>query len=453
MPKVTFASQSSRSADNIAFSPERLLNLYPEFGPEGAKGIMLLRSVLGQTSFANLGTNTLRAMGEVNGVLYAVGGGNLYSISSGGTTSSLGAVSDDTVTTISGNGTNVTVCAGGNYYVWDGATMSEPGSGRFSSEGTVSFMDQYTIISQQSGQEFEWTTLADPATRVASQYATNESANDDTLRVLADRRELWFFGEQSTEVWYNTGQGGVNAFARLNGGALETGVLAANLAVKADAGIFFIGDDKVAYLASGLQLQPISTPAVNQAIDDSTPTHCFYYEDRGHRFFCIRFSDRPAWCYDASTGLWHERSTGVNHGAWEVIATAKAFGKWYHATSTGVIYEASRTNADVSHALRRTAISRNLYLEGNQFTVAELEFLMRLGDHTLGRDATLMLKVSRDGGRTFGSEMTLSAGGLGEFETRVIKRALGRGRQFCVDVSMTDADEITLYSDANVRVT
>lgn len=453
MTKVTFVSQSSRADDAVAFSPERLINLYPETAPEAAKGALLLRSELGQVAFAELGIGALRAMSTVNGVIYAVGSGKLFSVSSGGTVSMLAVLEDDPVTTIDGNGTDVVITANGNYYVWDGAAISQPGGGAFDNEGTVSFIDQRTIITEKDGARFEWTDVADAKSRDALNVASNESKNDNTLRVLADRRELWFFGGESIEIWYNTGQGGPDAFERINGGALETGALAAPLMVKMDYGIFFIGDDKIAYMTQGLGISPISTPAVNQSIEASTPTHCFYYEDQGHKFFAIRFSDRPAWIYDQSTGLWHERSTGVNHAPWDALATTKAFGKWFVGTATGSIREMSRVNTDVGTPLKRTAVSRSLYLDGEQFSVSELEFLARIGESDIGRDAEVIARFSEDGGRTWSLEDTRSLGDIGDRTRYAVYRALGRYRDFVVEFSITDAADISMYSDANVKVT
>lgn len=452
MTKLTFVSQSSRVEDAAGYSSERLINCYGEMGPQGAKGPLLIRSVLGRASFADTSTPVFRAMEYLNGKIYAAGGGRLWSIDSAGTVSNLEAIADDAVTTISSNGTDITVCAGKNYYLWDGTTISQPGSGRFSDEGTVEHLDHYTIITESDGDEFEWTTLNDASTRDATYFATNESHNDDTLRVMVHRLYAYFLGEERTEIWYNSGESGADAFKRLSGGVLDTGLLAANLVTKTETGLFLVGNDKIAYLLQGGEFRAISTPPVNYDIDANDPTHCFYYEDRGHRFCCIRWDDRPAWVYDMSTGLWHERSTGVAEGAWDVIATAGAFGKWYCANSSGVIYEFSRVNTDVTDPLMRRMVSRNIDLGGVQFSVAELELLGNFGDTALGQDVQIMFKLSGDSGRTWGPEIMLPAGDTGDYALRVVLRALGTYRNFAVQVTITDADDINIYSQANVRI-
>ena len=450
--RVTFVTQSSRAADNVAFSPERLLNVYPESAPEGAKGVLLLRSQLGTQLVVDLEIGALRAIIELNDIVYAVGSSKLFSINSNGDISELGDVDDDPLTTMSSHGDNITITANGNYYVWDGSALTEPTGGAFPFSGSVTYIDQRSILSQLDGDQFQWTDISNPKSLDPLNFATNESRNDKTLRALADRREVWFFGTQSIEIWYNTGQGGADAFARINGGALDTGCLGTLLSVKMDEGIFFIGDDRIAYITSGLGIRQISTPAVEQALEASIPTHCFYFEDRGHKFFAIRFDDRPAWVFDLATGLWHERSSGVSHGPWDVITTVKAFGVWFAGTSRGQILRMGRFNEDFNGPLRRTAVSRSLYMNGNQFSVSELEFLGRIGESDLGRDAEVMARFSKDGGRTWSLEEKRSLGDIGNRTRYAVYRALGTYRDFSVEFSITDPADISMYSSANVRI-
>lgn len=451
MPKLPFITQSSRSADDIGYSTARLINVYPEVGPQDGKGPVLLRSVLGRSAFADTSTPVLRAMEYLNGNIYIVTGGRLFSIAEGGNVTNLAAIADDVITTISSNGIYITVVAGGIYYVWDGVTLTTPGSGRISSVGTVGHLDHYTLMTELDGDEHEWTTLADPTSRNSLYFATNEANNDNTLRVITDRLYAWYFGTESTEVWYNTGQSGADALARLSGGAMETGLLAANLLAKTESGLFLIGDDKIAYITVDSQMQPISTPAVNEAIEGETPSHCFYYEDRGHRFCVVRFTNRPAWVYDIATGLWHERSTGVGLGAWDVVSACRAWNKYYCGTTQGVVYLMDRSNTDVTCPLKRYMISSSLDMAGDQFSVAELELLGEYGSST--SEANIVFRISSDGGRSFGSEITRSAGTQGEYLTRVVLRALGRYRNFVIEVTITDATDINIYSQMNVKVT
>jgi len=452
MAKVILASQSSRDSSNVAANPERLINMIAERMNQGSKTTMTLRSVPGQISFADTETVLLRDMKTVNGVLYVAAAGNLFSVGSSGAVTLLGSITDDENTIIDGNGASVTISAGGNYYVWDGTTLSQPAGGLLTSIGSVGFSGQYTILTELGGNRFEWTALADPETRDGLNFATCESNNDDVIRVIPHMNYIWLFNQESTEIWYNTGAAGANAFAPLAGGTSDIGIKSAKLAVRFDGGIFFVGNDGVTYLSSGAGLSPISTPAVETATAEKTPTHCYYYEYRGHKICVIRFSDRPAWCYDFTTSLWHERSSGVEHNEWESIGVVFAYSKWLSATNIGKIYE-MKGNTDVSAPLRRTIVSRSFYSAGNRFTAAEFEVLGRFGEQeiTTGgviREPIIMARFSKDGGRTWSGEKTRGIGKVGERFKRPIWRGLGQFRDFVAEVSMTDDVDVSLYSEA-----
>lgn len=448
MAKVILASQSSQDTSNTAANPERVLNMLAERMNQGSKTQLTLRAVPGQVTFGDTGTILLRDIKTVNGVLYAVAAGQLFSIDSIGGASTLGTVADDVDTIIDGNGSTVTITAGGNYYVWDGSTLSQPSGGLLTSFGSVGFSGLYTILTEESGNRFEWTELAAPETLNALHFATCESNNDDVLRVVPHMNYIWLFNAESTEIWYNTGAAGANAFAPLAGGTSDIGLKSKKLAVRFDAGIFFIGNDDVAYLAGGEGLRPVSSPGVETSIAENTPSHCYYYEHRGHKICVLRFSDRPAWCYDFSTGLWHERSSGVNHEAWESVGSTYAYSKWLTGVDAGKIYEMTGTT-DIDGPLRRTIISRPFYM-GQRFTAAEFELFGRFGDSAFSRSPEVMVQFSKDGGRTWGGEKTRKTGKLGERNKRVRFNGLGSFFDFSVKVSITDDVDISIYAEANL---
>ena len=57
---------------------------------------------------------------------------------------------------------------------------------------------------------------------------------------------------------------------------------------------------------------------------------------------------------------------------------------------------------------------------------------------TPGWDPQIMLRISNDGGKTWGNEHWRSAGKLGEYRKRVIWNRLGQGRRRVLEVVMTD---------------
>ena len=68
-------------------------------------------------------------------------------------------------------------------------------------------------------------------------------------------------------------------------------------------------------------------------------------------------------------------------------------------------------------------------------------------DATTGvEDPQVMLRVSRDGGRTFGNERWVPLGKMGEYYARVILRRLGSARDFVIQITVTDPVKFVLAS-------
>lgn len=218
-------------------------------------------------------------------------------------------------------------------------------------------------------------------------------------------------------------------------------------------GIFFVANDGAAYILSGSGIQPVSTPAVQSDIAEGNPTSASYYEDRGHKFCVVRFSNRPAWVYDLTTQLWHRRQSGVETAAWGIQRMATAYGKWIGVDDFGVVVEMQRTNSDRGMPLKRIMRGKPLYMDGRKFSVAEFEALCSMGESNIGRDAEIMLRWSRDGSQTWEGTQTASIGDLGDYDKQARFYGLGRGEIFTPELSCTEVSDVVFYSDANVRVT
>lgn len=448
--KVQWATQSAQRSDDLANTSERLVNCYPEPAAEGSKAGVTIRSVLGLESLYAPSSLVGRAMASVNGDFYVAASGALRKVTSAGVPSVLGTINDDPNTFISSNGANVTVAAGGTYYVWNGSTLTTPGGGRITDVGSVEFHDGYTLLTDRVSGEFEWTELGTPATRNALNFADAESSDDKLRRVAINGREVWLFGERSSEVWRNTGLQGADAFAR--SAAVDRGILGATLTAKIAEVQVVVGDDGVVYEIAGFRFGPISTPPVENAIADSTPTHVCAYEERGRKFAVVRFSDRPAWVFDLSARRWHERASTVYLAAWEIIATARLGKVWYGLNGDGTLYRLVRSNMDGAEPLARILQTRPFDFERETFSVDELELLAEVGTSDLGRAARVALQVSRDGGVTWEPEMWRSLGSLGQYRKMVQWHALGAADEMAFRFTVTDPADINLYSQGKVEV-
>ena len=207
--------------------------------------------------------------------------------------------------------------------------------------------------------------------------------------------------------------------------------------------MFLIGSDGIAYVAAGIEWRAVSTPAVHTAIRDGQPTHCLYWEERGHKFCSIVFRDRPAWVYDLTTGEWWERAEGPAKAPWRATHSAYMGGQWLVGATDGQFYTLSDAVRDDGAALYREATSVAAYFEGRWFRVAALEFQLGLGFDPV----SIMLEIGD--GVTFGPVMAKSFS-PGQIGGRAIFRALGAHRTAVARLSITDPVEVPIYADANL---
>lgn len=468
---------SARKETNRGAHSARLINCYRQPVPSGGMTGAVLNSVLGTEAFASTGGLFFKAFGEFKNSLYAVFDGTLYKIDANGTVTTVGSVSSGQ-TSLSSNTNSLTIAANGLYYVVTGLTLTNVPGVAFTSIGSVGFLDQYTLLTERNGRRWAWSDLADPSTLPALNFATAESSDDDLIRVATINGRVVLFKEEGREVWYNTGQSGADAFTRLAGGVKSTGLKGYNLLTQTEDALFFIGNDNIARItAGGVEAVKFSYPPVDEAIGNGDPTDCFFYEDQGQKHVVVRFSDRPSWVLDLATAEWHERAETPQHEPWSVRGTTRLNGSWYGCNESGDIWRLTRNNADVSGELRRTAVSETFYSperssldlleifarvgysELTQTAVPALasgDSLLDVGDGVglqvgpsfdVPRDAQMWIRLSRNGGDTWGPEKWRSLGTSGDHDRRMTWRAQGQFRQLTIEANVTEPAEIPLYAD------
>lgn len=441
--KVEFVGQSARDADFTIANTSRLVNCYREPIVSGGRSAYAVKSVLGLAEFSSLPGVFVRDMATVSGKLFAVGAGALYEIGSTGGVTNRGAITDDADTTMAGNNGDVTIVADGDYWHWDGTTLTNPTPGAFSNFGAVEYIGNYTVLTEASGRRFQWSDLADATTLPGLNFSTADGKDDNLVRPFAINGLLYLFKETSFEVWYITGQSGANAFARQAGGVQDIGLKGKRLICRIPGSAFFVGSDGRAHLISG-GIQPVSTPPVETAIQQGEAERCFAYEDEGHTFCVVTFRDRPAWVYDVSTGEWHERAED-DLQPWSASCAVKFQGYWYAGRDDGSILQFARVNTDRGADLIREATSRTLEQDGQRITIQQLELFPRQGF----ADGTITLSISRDGGATWSAPKARTST-LGNYATRMIWRSLGQARMFTAKVRWTDAHDVSILAEGRI---
>lgn len=364
------------------------------------------------------------------------------------------------------------------------------------SGGTSSALDNYVVFSENIGGEFGITALGDLSSIDPLDVATAEGWPDDCVGVLADHREVWLFGTETTEVWSDTGAA-FFPFERVPGGFIEQGCAAKHSPAKIDNSVFWLGRDRngqgVIYRANSYIPVRISTHAIefainNQGIDISDAIG-FAYQEEGGYFYQISFPGLDqTWTYDVSagpSGAWHQRAHKGNSGTLHRHrANCHALFYGDHLVgdhSNGKIYRMSlNLNDDDGIEIYRERAWEIVdpAVTNQRVRIDRVDVTAITGDGgsvvgsgaatvdssiTVDSDLTvdsdggniaipplMWLQISKDSGRTWGYERFQSLGVLGARKTQARWRRGGSGRNIVFRVATTMRSRVSWVA-ANVQ--
>jgi hypothetical protein len=362
----------------------------------------------------------------------------------------------------------------------------------------VGFLDGYFVFNEPNSQRL-WVTESYNGTAIDSlAFASAEGSPDDLVTLIVDHREVWLFGVNTVEVWYNAGTPDF-PLARIQGAFNEIGCLAAYSVAKLDNGLFWLGRDArgngVVYRSKGYSGERVSTHAVEwqiQQYTDLSDAVAYTYQQDGHSFYVLNFpTANTTWVYDVATGLWHERAGWENNQftrhrgncqmnfsneivigdyvsgflfAYDptVYTEAGTVQKWlrsWRALPTGE----NNLKRTTQHSLQLdcetgVGLNSNDYgLLGTTYLITEdfKNIITEDGDFLVsslnlpapGIVPQVMLRWSDDGGHTWSNEHWKSMGRIGQFGYRTIWRRLGmtlKIRDRVYEISGTDPVKIAI---------
>jgi len=362
----------------------------------------------------------------------------------------------------------------------------------------VGFLDGYFVYNEPNSQRL-WVTESYNGQSIDSlAFASAEGSPDDLVTLIVDHREVWLFGVNTVEVWYNAGTPDF-PLARIQGAFNEIGCLAAYSVAKLDNGLFWLGRDArgngVVYRSKGYSGERVSTHAVEwqiQQYNDLSDAVAYTYQQDGHSFYVLNFpTANTTWVYDVATQLWHERAGWENNQftrhrgqcqmnfnkeivigdyvsglifAYDsrVYTEAGTIQKWlrsWRALPTGQ-NDLKRTT---QHSLQLdcetgVGLNSNDYgLLGTTYLITENveNIITEDGDFLVsslnlpapGIVPQVMLRWSDDGGHTWSNEHWKSMGRIGQFGYRTIWRRLGmtmKIRDRVYEISGTDPVKIAI---------
>ncbi len=266
-------------------------------------------------------------------------------------------------------------------------------------------------------------------TIAALDFATFEQRAGKGVRVIEDNGELIGLCSSWLEFWRDTGNADF-PFEPI--GFKSRGCKAGNAVIKCDQTVMFPGDDNNIHRIDNYNPKIISTPEVSRLIEsDASASSMFGFAwDRGGHSFANWTGTNWSRCYDAATQTWHKRES-YGYNTWRARFSVRAFGKTLFGDSlTGKIgYSDRDTYTEFGAPIVWKVISPPLHVFPNGAILDAVHFDLATGYGTLsgqGSDPLVMLRVSTDGGNTFGQYRELELGVTGDYKARVTARRLGR---------------------------
>lgn len=450
MPEIPLPSHFYQAA-SLPLSAQRLVNLYPEIAPPEAKSKFGLYGTSGFTEFAELPGGPVRGMGVLNNFLYAVSGNTLHLIDSGGSSTAItgNILGADQLDFSPGRTEMVILSSQEGWVVNTSLILTKITDADFQVSSSVTHMDSYWIYSVANSRTFFISELNNALAYNALFTADKEGAPDKIRAVFRDHRELWVFGEETTEVWYNSGDLDF-PFTRISGAFVERGCLAAKSVAADDNTLFFLGDDKIVYKIANYTPVRISTHAIEENLRTQSNLEGafgFIYTERGHKFYALRF-DNICFEYNIASGRWHERES-FNLPTWRANAFAHVYNKNLVGDSqSGKIYELDPDVFDEDGAtVQRIAAFPPVGDDVPRISNTRLQIVFESGVGLTtgqGSDPQAMLRWSDDGGKTWSNEHWATIGKRGRYLTRVLWRRLGRFRSRVFEVTISDPVKIAM---------
>lgn len=180
---------------------------------------------------------------------------------------------------------------------------------------TVRYFDGYFVLNAQGTRLFFLSGINDGTQYSGLDFATASAGSDLLVAVEIWHEQLLLYCERHTEVWWDAGVVAF-PFQRYDAALIARGLPAGApyCVCSEDNTVFWMGDDGIFYRLDNYAPKRISTFAMETAWAKYplrfTDASCFVLDQEGHKFIIINFpSGNATWCYDISSGLWHQRES------------------------------------------------------------------------------------------------------------------------------------------------
>ncbi len=391
--------------------------MFVEEAPTEETGVVLQSRPPLADRGADMGAGPVEALfqrdGVLSGALFGLSAGSLYKDAL-----SLGMVAGSGPGSIAGNeiGLVATMGAAARYY--DGTTLND-----------IAFPDAASVLHVFTGASRFWLIRADTgklyftpaltATVDSLDFVTAESLPDNLLQGLWLDDAAILFGSDSVEFWPNTGDPDL-PIAPLEGRVFEKGIKATGCAVVIGATFAWVTDENQVCMSDPDNV--ISNPGLEEKIAASASCRLFTFLLDATEMMAMRL-DESSYVFNPRSARW---SQFASYGADNWLPRCHAGGVF--GDDEGRTLAFTTGHADLAEEMERRFRAGFPLNSGG---VALDSILLRTNPgqtpYLTGTYAepVVEMRISRDGGQTWGVWKRRSLGVAGDYRKRVEWRACG----------------------------
>lgn len=450
VPLITGAYQ----ARSFIAAAQRCLNLYPELNPEGESFPSTHYPTPGSTVLLTAPDKIWRCLyTSSDNRLFGVCGSSVYLIKNDLTLQLLGSVTAATTPCyMIDNGVQILLVDGAeNGYKITLATLAyaQVTNPAFYGATRIAEVDGYIILNRPGTNQW-YISLFRELDFDALDFASKIGSADLLAGIGVTRRNVFLFGEQTTEIWTNTG-GAAFAFSRIPGAFIQFGCKAPHSICEADGSLYWVSQSPqgecMVLRTENYDRARISTHAIESELQKyATVADAIGYVHQmdGHYWYVLSFpSASKTWVFDLSTQQWHERAYLEENGDFtRHRGNCFAFWNGRHVVgdyADGRLYELSLdVYTDAGNEIRRIRSFPHLVDDGNRVTYLSFQADMESGEPSSQEPdfaPEIRLRYSDSKGGDWSNHLSTSLGMRGNYKAIARWFRLGQARDRVFELS------------------
>jgi hypothetical protein len=454
LPQAEFPFISgSYPAKSRAFDNQRTLNMYVEAsdvggGKNAAPGY--LTACAGLRQVQSLGSGPHRGSYLLSNASRAffVSGNEVYFLTSplgspvritGNLNTSVGFVS------MVDNGTDLLIVDGANGYFVDLSTnvlttINDPHF--YNGAVTCTYLSGYFICDEGPNSTSFFIGTPDSTTWPALNEFSADTSPDVIRALISANQQLYVLGSKTLEVWATNSQATAlsDAFTPNSGRSINIGCQAPGTVQRVANTFIFLGQNDqgagVVYALDSDVPNRVSTHAIEHVLQqagDLTSATAVAWQEDGHYFYALQVPTlNTTLTYDLTTKTWFDKQTRYSGVFDRWAGQTHCFLNGVHLIgdrSSGNLYQLDQTyDKDGDSTCYRERRTPHISKGVSVCFYTTLQVDIQAGIGSLTEDPRLTLRISRDGGATYGNPVYASMGKVGEYRWRARWNRLGYAR-------------------------